>query len=194
MNPLGFARLINSDVRGLADVHLNGMMSCQALRAFYPTGLPMAALAETLWDAQADLDRIVEEHLQACFGANHQFVREYLKEMDSLLGASDRNPHDPLLQSGDAGRALELGRQASAAAAKIEALKPGNEREERYLSLLMHFNHLLELRSRSSVLKSQGHEDEAAKSVAETSQFLRETERLTHRYLDTWLVLRSIKP
>ncbi len=194
MNPLGFARLINSDVKGLAAIKLNGMMSCQALRAFYPTGLPMAALAETLWDAQVDLDRIVQEHLQTCFGVNHRFAREYLEGVDSLLRSGELNPHVALLQSGDAEKALELGRYASASAAKMEALRPSNDREERYLSLLKHFNRLLDLRSKASVLKAQGKEEEAAKSVAEASQFLRETERLTHRYLDTWLMLRSIKP
>ncbi len=194
LNPLGFARLINTDVKGLASVALNGMISCQALRAFYPIGLPMASMAETLWDASVDLGRIVDETLRACFEANHEFVRKYLEEVDWLLRPSERNPHVPLLQSGDAERILELGRYASAAGARMQALRPADEREKRYLSLLEHFNRILEMRSKASALKASGQEEEAARSTAECSQFLRETERLTHRYLDTWLMLRSMRP
>ena len=54
MNPLGLARIVSQDMRDLRDLGLNGIISCQALRSFYPLGLAMNVMAETLWNRDVE--------------------------------------------------------------------------------------------------------------------------------------------
>ena len=189
LNPLGFARLISRDVASYGEFDLNGLVSCQALRSFYPIGLPMAAMAETLWNREAELDAIVSKHIEACFPSRGREVAAYLREIDQLL--SSTGEHEGPLQSGKAevaGRLLGITEEFQG---RMEKITPENEVERRYIDLMGHFNKLLNMMGRSIVLRSEGREEEGLGVLKEAQKFLRETEDLTHRHLDLWLMLRS---
>jgi len=192
-SPLAFAKLINEDVRNLKDLDLNGMVSCQVLRSFYPAGLQMLSMAATLWDVRTDLDSLVEEQLRLCFGNNRETVKEYLARIDELLRPVEAHPHRPALDAGDLERAERLAAITDEFSAKMSSLEAANDREGRYLDLLGHFNKVLNMRSRAASLVARGREKEAEKLWERISQFVRETEGLTHRYLDSWLLLRTIR-
>ena len=81
------AQVLSEDVRGLHGIGLNGYMSCQVQRAFFPTGLGMTVLGRTLWDKKRKLSTIVEDHLRACFGEGSEEVGKYLKRMSNLFSA-----------------------------------------------------------------------------------------------------------
>jgi hypothetical protein len=44
------ARMYHEDLQSLKEIDLNGIVSRQSFRAFCPSGLAMAALAECLWN------------------------------------------------------------------------------------------------------------------------------------------------
>jgi len=194
LNPIGFARLINRDVASYGSLYLNGLVSCQALRSFYPLGLSMAAMAETLWDVDANLEDLVSRHTRACFPSHAEEVLVYLKEIDRIISPGKR--HGAPFDSGRVGKSpgvgelLELTKNFSS---RLMVMKPEGEVEERYLSLICHFNRLLGMRCKSSLLLSEGKRDEAEAVLNEAGKFLRDTEELTHRYLDLWLILRSMR-
>ncbi len=50
-------QVMHEDMRDLKKLGLNGMVSCQVMRSFWPTGLAMAAMAETLWNADCGVAR-----------------------------------------------------------------------------------------------------------------------------------------
>ena len=81
------AQVLIEDVRGLHGIGLNGYMSCQVQRAFFPTGLGMTVLGRTLWDKKRKLNTIVEDHLRACFGEGSEQVGKYLRRMSNLFSA-----------------------------------------------------------------------------------------------------------
>jgi hypothetical protein len=192
LNPLGFARLMNADVRDLKALNLNGLVSCQVLRSFYPSGLVMAVMAETLWDRDVDLEQKTEEHLTVCYGGNAGRVREYLDTIDPLLSSTAAEPHKGSLSSGDSGKAAELVEVTNRFSRRISRWKATNERERRYLDLLGHFNHLVGARSKAVLARESGGEKGAERALRETGRFLKGTEGKTDRYLDTWIQLRSM--
>lgn len=81
------ARLVSQDVRNLKHLGLNGLVSCQMQRVFFPTGLGMTALGRALWDDQLDFDALTVDYFASAFGEDGARAREYL---EALSGLQDR--------------------------------------------------------------------------------------------------------
>ena len=189
LNPIGFARLINKDVGALSALKLNGLVSCQTLRAFYPTGLLMESMARSLWNSETDLEQIVDGYLSACFGRSYPLVRSYLEELDRVLTLPQG--HSGALRAEDAKAAQEVLDFAERSIASLDSAQAENPTEKRFLDLMRHFNKLISLRARV-VLAASGDTKRAEEAKEQARSFLCETEELTHPYLDTWLELRAV--
>lgn len=100
-------RILNEDVKKLESVGLNGFVSCQVQRCFFPNGLGMTVLGRTLWDKSLAFEDIAEEYFRDAYGKDWDKAKEYLGRLSAMF-----NP--PLLR-GDANRsdkaALETYRQ-----------------------------------------------------------------------------------
>jgi len=79
------AKVLHEDIRRLRDVGLDGFMSCQNQRAFWPTGFGMHVLARTLWDEDADFDALAESYFRDAFGPEGDGARAYLAELSRLF-------------------------------------------------------------------------------------------------------------
>lgn len=79
------ARLIHEDVRHLKGLGLNGMVSCQLQRVFFPTGLGMYVMARALWDTSLSFDTIAQEYFTSAFGADGMHCQAYLNKLANLL-------------------------------------------------------------------------------------------------------------
>ena len=73
------SKLIYDDMQALENIGLNGMMSCQLSRAYFPTNLPMHIMAETLWDRDCDFEEKALEYYFNAFGPDGEAVMEYMK-------------------------------------------------------------------------------------------------------------------
>jgi uncharacterized protein DUF4838 len=93
---VAIAEVFHQDVRALADLGLDGLISCQEQRAFFPTGLGMAVLGRTLWDREADFRAIAEDYYRAAFGADWEACLAYCEELSRAF--------DPPIQHGGQGR------------------------------------------------------------------------------------------
>ncbi|MDD6174186.1 MAG: DUF4838 domain-containing protein [Firmicutes bacterium] len=80
------ARIMWEDMHALKDLHLNGMMSCQEQRLFFPSGLLMQVMAQTLWDRDKSFSEICREHFQAAYGQNGDQVFAYLQQISERFG------------------------------------------------------------------------------------------------------------
>lgn len=101
-NDPGYAQVaetINKDMRGLADIGINGMVSCQMQRTFFPTGLPMVTMGWTLWDGNLPLEEAASEYYRAAFGPDADQAREYLEAVTRLF--------DPVYMRDEAGAVSE---------------------------------------------------------------------------------------
>jgi hypothetical protein len=78
------AELISRDMKDLGRIGLNGMLSCQTIRAAFPTGLPQYTMAQNLWNKGKSFDDIKNEYFASAFGDNAKTVEEYLKKLSEL--------------------------------------------------------------------------------------------------------------
>ncbi|MCM8768773.1 MAG: DUF4838 domain-containing protein [Candidatus Omnitrophica bacterium] len=78
--------VIYRDMKDLKDLGLNGMLSCQSQRIFWPSGLPMVVMAKTLWNRQVQLEEIRNDYLKHAFGENNgKLVADYFQGLYGLL-------------------------------------------------------------------------------------------------------------
>ena len=88
------AVILHQDVQRLRDIGLDGFMSCQVQRAFFPTGLGMTILGRTLWDRNLSSEAIAQEYFRSAFGENGEAARRYCQTISELF--------DPPLLRGEA--------------------------------------------------------------------------------------------
>ena len=94
------AQVFYEDLGQLKTLGLDGIVSCQSFRAFYPSGLAMATLAEALWNPNRPLEAIRQAHIEAAFGSDATFADDYLRKTEAFLGTGD--PHRHALPFSDA--------------------------------------------------------------------------------------------
>jgi len=78
-------RVLFDDMKALRSIGLNGMMSCQNQRVWIPSGFGMAAMAQALWNNQADYDETANAYFKTAFGNDGLKARAYLETLSRLL-------------------------------------------------------------------------------------------------------------
>ncbi len=89
------ARNLFEDMKGLASIGLNGMISCQTQRCFFPSALPMQMMAAALWDRNCDYEEKSRAYYLAAFGPEGLLVQRYLKEISDLFALYEGPSHGP---------------------------------------------------------------------------------------------------
>jgi len=79
------ARVLHQDLQRLHDIGLDGFVSCQVQRAFFPTGLGMAVLGRTLWDRNLSFESIARDYFRSAYGENGAAARRYCAELSKLF-------------------------------------------------------------------------------------------------------------
>ena len=73
------------DIRDLADLNMDGFISCQRTRVAFPTGLALHVMGRTLWDRQVPYEELVDQYFLDLFGRDGLAVRDYLVELGRLF-------------------------------------------------------------------------------------------------------------
>ena len=188
----GLARIYHEDLQQLHQLGLNGLVSCQSFRAFYPSGLAMATLAEALWDPDEPWDAVRQRYLDAAYGDHADFVSDYLDKVESYLDTGDPHRRKPPLSNVD-----EAGLAAFAAfldaslddLASRRASVPGGA-QCRSLDLLAHHAQFLQFITRAYRARLAGRPEEAKHKLEQAADFLRQTEPQVSPFIDTMLALR----
>ncbi|MGC8971579.1 MAG: DUF4838 domain-containing protein [bacterium] len=79
------AKVIYEDIKNLKTVGLNGLISCQIQRAFFPTGFPMYVMASTLWNDNISFEDLISDYFTSAYGSDGVIVRNYLSKLSSLF-------------------------------------------------------------------------------------------------------------
>ena len=79
------AKNLAADMKALHKIGMNGMMSCQVQRSFFPTALPFWMMASALWDDTCDEQKVAEDYYRSAFGEDWSLVRSYLQTVSDLL-------------------------------------------------------------------------------------------------------------
>ncbi len=79
------AQILHKDLQNLRNIGLNGFVSCQTQRAFFPTGLGMHVMGRTLWNRELNFEAIQKEYFQGAFGEDSLLVSAYLSKLSELF-------------------------------------------------------------------------------------------------------------
>lgn len=77
--------VLSQDIKNLKKIKLNGLISCQNQRSFFPTGFPMYVMGRTLWDDAASLEDLANVYFSRTFGKEGEKCRQYLCEISRLF-------------------------------------------------------------------------------------------------------------
>ncbi|MBQ7015585.1 MAG: DUF4838 domain-containing protein [Firmicutes bacterium] len=79
------AKNVFQDMQQLHKIGIQGMLSAQVHRVFYPTALPFNMMAAALWDETCDYEEKALAYYEAAFGEDGKLVHEYLSEISDLM-------------------------------------------------------------------------------------------------------------
>lgn len=83
---LGYMKISNviyRDIRYLKNLHLNGYISCQELRAGFPHNFPNYVMGKMLWDNTRDYEDLKEEYFGCMYGEDWKKVTDYLEKLSA---------------------------------------------------------------------------------------------------------------
>jgi hypothetical protein len=82
---MDIARVICVDMKNLDRIGINGMVSCQTQRAFFPSGIGMAMMAEALWNKNVNFETAAKKYFESTYGADGPLAFEYLRGLSTLF-------------------------------------------------------------------------------------------------------------
>lgn len=82
---VGFLDVLAEDIRRLPTMGLDGFVSCQNQKAFFPHGLPQHAHARLLWNPQQPVEDLARGYFAAAFGAEGGLALEQMKLLSDLF-------------------------------------------------------------------------------------------------------------
>lgn len=82
----GFVDVMAEDIRRLPAMGMQGFVSCQVLRSYYPHGFPMDAHARLLWNPAQKVDDLARNFFAGAFGPDGDKARQYMATLSDLFG------------------------------------------------------------------------------------------------------------
>ena len=79
------AEVLHADIHNLATLGLNGIISCQVQRSYFPHGLGMAVLGRALWNRDASFAEIRDDYFASAFGLEGALCAAYLDRLSRLF-------------------------------------------------------------------------------------------------------------
>jgi len=128
------AKIINQDVKKLKRLGMNGVMSDQTQRAFFPTGFGTYVLAKTLWNANATFGTLAQQYFAAAFGEDGEACRAYMARLSALFdppylrGRATEEAHDWILHGPESAVSEQAAQNLAQIPAIIDGFRPIIER------------------------------------------------------------------
>jgi hypothetical protein len=195
MTDTRLARIYHQDLQHLRDLGLDGIVSCQSFRVFYPTGMAMNALAESLWNPDVPWEEMRARFLEAAYAEHGSYVGEYLDRLEDFLDTGDPHWRTPPFSNADESKlaacAAFLDRSLAEFRVRHEAALLRATKKS--LELLAYHVQLLQHVVRGYQARLAGDEAQAEAAFDEAAAFLRRTEPKYSAYIDTMLALRYLE-
>lgn len=78
-----YARKVIGNSKGLHLTGFDGIMSDQTQRCYFPTGLPVSAFGESLFDTTIDSEEYIDQYMRDSFGDDWRDAKEYLEKISA---------------------------------------------------------------------------------------------------------------
>jgi hypothetical protein len=64
---------------------MKGLVSCEIMNSFFPTGFPLDLKARLLWDTKKDLKTLAVNYFSMSFGIDGELCRTYMEKLSELF-------------------------------------------------------------------------------------------------------------
>ena len=81
----GYLDVLAEDIRRLPRLKLDGFVSCQMQRSFYPHGFPHDAHARLLWNPTSELEDLARSYFEGAFGSDGTSALKYVQTLSDLF-------------------------------------------------------------------------------------------------------------
>jgi len=179
------AKVLSEDIKGLADIGLDGFVSCQLQRAFFPTGLPMTVMGATLWNSDAEYDDIASDYFAAAYGPDGALVRKYLETISDLFDPTYFRGEKPKVNPESAGKLSRISGVVAEFGPTIERNQHiSNECWAKSWFYLKHHASICLLLSTAAQAVARDDKEAAAGAWAATKDYVLTNEMQLHPALD----------
>ena len=189
------ARILHADLQDLKRLGLDGLVSCQSFRAFYPSGLAMAVLSESLWDPSTSWKKMRQEYLAAAYGEHAAFAGAYLDEIERYLNTGDPHWRMPPLSNADETKLAACAAFLETSLVEIAKRQETVDDPARAFSLdlLVHHATWLQWVVHAYQARRAGDREGTNAEVDRAIAYLQETEDNYSTCIDTMLALRYLE-
>lgn len=189
----GMTRTLWADMRNLKAIGLDGLISCQVQRAFFPSGLGMTVMARTLWDDNSPLEEITRDYYSSAFGQDADEAGSYLASLSRLFDPPYLRGERP---AGDA----EAAQRLDQVPALVDAFQPTINRNQqhpdpavraswRYLAYHADYCRLL---ARCLANRARGQREAAEAQWHELAAYVQQIEPAVQPVLDVFECLQTL--
>ncbi len=86
------SRVLYDDIKNLAKMGQTGYISCQVIKCFWPLGLGMQVLGQTLWDSSTSYASIAENYFKSSYGQAGPVCLDFFRKLSALYGLDPQIP------------------------------------------------------------------------------------------------------
>lgn len=189
------ARMIYEDLQDLQAIGLNGILSCQSFRAFWPTGLAMHVLADGLWDPMEPWAVMAERFFQDAYGAQAQQAIDYVNETQDILATDDPHRRALPFSTSDAAQLAQKLAQLEEALQMLEQAQDGADAmADRSLDILAYQVRILQRIIPIYQAHVDGNAAGARRAWELACDYIRDTEPHYHDVFDTRFMIERSMP
>ncbi len=179
------AAVLSQDIRGLSGIGINGFMSCQVQRAFFPTGLPTTVMGRSLWNSSLSYESIASDYFESAYGPDGALVRRYLERLSELF--------DPVYLRGEKEAVSEKSAERFAEIPAVaEGFRPVIERNlctkdpcwAKSWEYMRHHAAVSIPLARACEARARGDRASAAEEWGQCKRYVQEDEMALHQVLD----------
>jgi len=182
------SKIIAKDIDNLPALGLNGILSCQELRAFYPTGLPNYLMGMKLWNSSLTYDEIADEYFSAAYGSLGTDVRSLMEEVSGSFDIDFWFRGRPAMQPGLAEKMKKALPLAVRAGELARNAVPENSCEDISISHLALYEQYLTHYANALIRCAEGEPAEGKAEWEHFCRFLWQTESALQPYMDAYRV------
>lgn len=188
------SKVIYRDIKYLDQLHLNGYISCQELRAGFPHNFPNYVMGQMLWDNTLDYAVLEEEYFASLYGKEWQQVVQYLTALSNYSSCDYFNAIgerlNPVLSARYA-TAVHLANERLTLIAENTAQAAAFHKQQ-WLQLGYHREFVMKL-GKALELLSQGQEERAQNQWKDFLDYIRRNELQIQENLDVYRIIEVAK-
>ncbi len=181
---LPLAKVLYQDIRDWKSLDINGIVSCQTQRSFYPTGFAQWVMGEASWNPRRRFEDLGADYFGGAFGPAAGTVRAYLEGLAKAAGAPAHTRR--WVGQASAGQAQQMVKYLRGQAPRLQAaakrLKARAQRQA--MAIVRHHNRMSTMVWSALLAQQSGKRDKAMAELDKALAFLRRTEKSLHLYGD----------